>query len=82
MTENDGGDEAARAFEDLRGEVILLRRAVERLAAERAGDGDAPDYSETLHHRQQRYRGRPARRYAGEQSGAGAHACRQTAACS
>ena len=40
--------EAAQAFEDLRGEVSLLRRAVERLAAERAGDGAAPDYSETL----------------------------------
>ncbi|KQN83019.1 hypothetical protein ASE90_09730 [Sphingomonas sp. Leaf67] len=48
MTESDGGDEAARAFEDLRGEVTLLRRAVERLTAERAGNGDAPDYSETL----------------------------------
>lgn len=43
---NDDG--AARAFDDLRGEVTLLRRAVERLAAERAGDGHAPDYSETL----------------------------------
>jgi hypothetical protein len=41
-------DEAARAFEDLRGEVTLLRRAVERLTAERAGDTGAPDYSETL----------------------------------
>lgn len=48
MMNSDGGDEAARAFEDLRGEVSLLRRAVERLAAERAGGGDAPDYSETL----------------------------------
>ncbi|MET0376493.1 MAG: hypothetical protein ABW128_19850, partial [Rhizorhabdus sp.] len=48
MTESDGGDEAARAFEGLRGEVTLLRRAVERLTAERAGNGDAPDYSETL----------------------------------
>ncbi len=48
MTESDGGDEAARAFEDLRGEITLLRRAVERLAVERAGNGDAPDYSETL----------------------------------
>ncbi len=44
----DEGDEAARAFEDLRGEVTLLRRAVERLAAGGSGEGDAPDYSETL----------------------------------
>lgn len=48
MTENDGGDEAARAFDDLRGEITLLRRAVERLVAERSDDGQAPDYSETL----------------------------------
>lgn len=41
-------DGATRAFDDLRGEVMLLRRAVERLAAERADDGHAPDYSETL----------------------------------
>ncbi len=44
----DEGDEAARAFEDLRGEVTLLRRAVERLLAGGNGEGDAPDYSETL----------------------------------
>lgn len=44
----DGEDEATRAFDDLRGEVTLLRRAVERLVAERTGDGHAPDYSETL----------------------------------
>lgn len=44
----DSEDEAARAFEDLRAEVSLMRRAVERLAAERAEDGHAPDYSETL----------------------------------
>ena len=48
MTESDGEDEAARAFESLRAEVSLMRRAVERLAAERAEDGHAPDYSETL----------------------------------
>ncbi|WP_242154157.1 DUF6118 family protein [Sphingomonas sp. BAUL-RG-20F-R05-02] len=41
-------DEAARAFEDLRSEITLLRRAIERLAAERADDSHAPDYSETL----------------------------------
>ena len=29
----DGEDEAAKAFDDLRTEVSLLRRAVERLAA-------------------------------------------------
>jgi len=44
----DDDDEAARAFENLRAEVSLMRRAVERLAAERAEDGHAPDYSETL----------------------------------
>ena len=48
MTESDGEDEAARAFESLRAEVSLMRRAVERLTAERAEDGQAPDYSETL----------------------------------
>lgn len=48
MMENDGGDEAARAFDDLRAEVTLLRRAIERLTAERAEDTSAPDYSETL----------------------------------
>lgn len=44
----DGEDEAARAFEDLRAEVSVLRRAVERLLAERAELSDTPDYSETL----------------------------------
>ena len=44
----EGGDEAARAFESLRAEVSVMRRAVERLAAERAEDSQAPDYSETL----------------------------------
>ena len=48
MADGDGEDEAARAFEGLRAEVSLMRRAVERLAAERADDGQAPDYSETL----------------------------------
>ncbi|MEG3085619.1 hypothetical protein U1707_18415 [Sphingomonas sp. PB2P12] len=32
----NGEDEAARAFEDLRAEMSLMRRAVERLAAYRA----------------------------------------------
>ena len=32
----DGGDAAAQAFEEVRAEVALLRRAIERLAAERA----------------------------------------------
>jgi hypothetical protein len=36
---------AVRAFEDLRGEVSLLRRAIEGLAAERR---DQPDYGPTL----------------------------------
>jgi hypothetical protein len=36
---------AARAFEDLRSEVSLLRRAIEGLAAERR---DQPDYAPTL----------------------------------
>jgi len=48
MMENNDGDEAARAFDDLRAEVTLLRRAIERLTVERAGDTNAPDYSETL----------------------------------
>jgi len=46
--DDNGEDEAARAFESLRAEVSLMRRAIERLAAERAEDGHAPDYSETL----------------------------------
>lgn len=44
----DGEDEATRAFEDLRAEVTLIRRAVERLMAERAEPSDTPDYAETL----------------------------------
>ena len=48
MADGDSEDEAARAFDDLRGEITLLRRAVERLTAERAEDGRALDYSETL----------------------------------
>ena len=45
---HDEGDAAAEAFEAVRGEVALLRRAVERLAAERAEVPEPPDYSETL----------------------------------
>ncbi|MCB8828141.1 DUF6118 family protein, partial [Escherichia coli] len=44
-------DAAAEAFEELRAEVTLLRRAVERLAAERAERAELPqpkDYDETL----------------------------------
>jgi hypothetical protein len=41
-------DAAAQAFEGVRGELALLRRAVERLAAERAEVPEIPDYSETL----------------------------------
>jgi hypothetical protein len=39
----DGEDEAARAFEDLRAEVSLMRRAVERVEP-----SNTPDYAETL----------------------------------
>jgi hypothetical protein len=44
----DGRDEATQAFEDLRAEMTLVRRAVERLTAERTELPDMPDYSETL----------------------------------
>ncbi len=40
-------DPAAKAFELLRGEVALLRRAMEGLSAERASI-EIPDYSQTL----------------------------------
>lgn len=45
--DDQGGAGAAEAFEAMRGELALLRRAVEGLAAER-GAIDAPDYTETL----------------------------------
>jgi hypothetical protein len=49
MTDDDHElDAAAEAFEGVRGELALLRRAVERLAAERAEKPEIPDYSETL----------------------------------
>lgn len=41
-------DAAVEAFEQVRGELALMRRAVERLAAERAEVPQIPDYSETL----------------------------------
>jgi hypothetical protein len=44
----DGGDVAAQAFEEVRAEVTLLRRAIERLAAERAEVPAPKDYDETL----------------------------------
>ena len=48
MADEEGGDEAAQAFEELRAEVTLMRRAVERLMAERLEVPEPPDYSETL----------------------------------
>lgn len=44
----DGTDAAAEALGEVRAEVALLRRAVERLAAERAEVPEPVDYSETL----------------------------------
>lgn len=41
-------DAAVEAFEQISGEMALMRRAVERLAAERAEVPQIPDYSETL----------------------------------
>lgn len=46
--DQEEGDAAAEAFEELRAEVTLLRRAVERLAAERAEVPQPKDYDETL----------------------------------
>ena len=43
--EESASDAAAEAFDAVRGEIALLRRAVERLAAEKA---DMPDYTVTL----------------------------------
>jgi hypothetical protein len=42
------GDAAVRAFDDVRAEVSSLRRAIERLSAERTEPSEAVDYSETL----------------------------------
>ena len=44
----DGGEAATQAFEEVRAEVTLLRRAIERLAAERAELPTPKDYDETL----------------------------------
>lgn len=48
MADDEGPSEAAQAFEELRAEVTLMRRAVERLTAERMEVPEPPDYSETL----------------------------------
>ncbi|MET3439047.1 DUF6118 family protein [Sphingomonas sp. 1185] len=48
MNDDHEPDAAAEAFEGVRGELALLRRAIERLAAERAEVPEIPDYSETL----------------------------------
>ncbi len=40
-------DPATRAFTELKGELALLRRAIEHVAAEKA-DIEIPDYSNTL----------------------------------
>ena len=48
MGDDQEPDAAAEAFEGVRGELALLRRAVERLSAERAEVPEIPDYSETL----------------------------------
>ncbi len=46
--DDEQGDAAAQAFEEVRAEVTLLRRAIERLAAERAEVPAPRDYDETL----------------------------------
>ncbi|MDF8335708.1 DUF6118 family protein [Novosphingobium cyanobacteriorum] len=48
MADDEGPSEAAQAFQELRAEVTLMRRAVERLTAERMEVPEPPDYSETL----------------------------------
>jgi len=48
MSDDHEPDAAAEVFEQVRGEMALMRRAVERLAAERAEVPEIPDYSETL----------------------------------
>ncbi|PZU56367.1 MAG: hypothetical protein DI547_16810 [Sphingobium sp.] len=46
--DDEQGDAATEAFEEVRAEVTLLRRAIERLAAERAEVSAPKDYDETL----------------------------------
>ena len=50
MTDHEApeGDDPVEAFERLRAEVAMMRRAVEGLAAERAQAAPAPNYDETL----------------------------------
>ena len=48
VADDEGPNDAAQAFEELRAEVTLMRRAVERLTAERMEVPEPPDYSETL----------------------------------
>lgn len=49
MSEHEHEPETAQeAFARVEGELALLRRAVERMAVERAGLPEQPDYSETL----------------------------------
>lgn len=49
MNENEHESETAQeAFARVEGELALLRRAVERMAVERAEHPEQPDYSETL----------------------------------
>lgn len=48
MDSDEQGDAATQAFEEVRAEVTLLRRAIERLAAERAEVPAPKDYDETL----------------------------------
>lgn len=52
MDDEQHGDAAAEAFEAMRGEMALLRRAVERLAAERQEVPEPIDYTDTLGHLQ------------------------------
>ena len=48
VTDEEGPNEAAQAFEELSAEVTMMRRAVERLTAERMEVPEPLDYSETL----------------------------------
>lgn len=46
--QQDGGDAAAQAFEEVRAELTLVRRTVERMDAKLETASEQPDYSETL----------------------------------